>query len=89
MTPELNTSIFSREAFAALGAPDLVYVRPIKASEILATTPVTATDGFNLDPNQTLYAVHRADGERLAVLTDREAAMAAALAHELAPVSVH
>jgi hypothetical protein len=27
--------------------------------------------------------------ERLAVLTDRDSAMAAALAHELAPVSVH
>jgi len=89
MTPELNTSLFSREAFAALGGPDLVYVRPIKASEILAATPVTVTDGFNLDPEQTLYAVHRADGERLAVLTDRESAVAAALAHELAPVSVH
>jgi hypothetical protein len=33
--------------------------------------------------------VHRADGARLAVLGDRDAAIAAALAHELAPVSVH
>lgn len=82
MTPEVLTN----EAFAALGAPDLVYVRPIKASEVLANAPVK---GFELDPGQTLYAVHRADGERLAVLTDRDAAMAAALAHELAPVSVH
>lgn len=82
------TPILSTEAFAALGAPDLVYVRPIKAAEILASVPAqTAT--FELDPEQTLYAVHRADGERLAVLTDRDAAMAAALAHELAPVSVH
>ena len=89
MTPELNSSIFSREAFAALGAPDLVYVRPIKASEILDANPMTGDEGFTLDPDQTLYAVHRADGERLAVLTDRDAAMAAALAHELAPVSVH
>ena len=89
MTPELNNTLFSHEAFAALGAPDLVYVRPVKASEILATTPVSVTEGFNLDPEQTLYAVHRADGERLAVLTDRDSAMAAALAHELAPVSVH
>lgn len=82
------TPILSTEAFAALGAPDLVYVRPIKAAEILASVPAqTAT--LELDPEQTLYAVHRADGERLAVLTDRDAAMAAALAHELAPVSVH
>jgi len=84
MTPE-----FTNEAFAALGAPDLVYVRPIKAAEILASTPAAQIEGFKLDPEQTLYAVHRADGERLAVMTDRNAAVAAALAHELAPVSVH
>jgi len=84
MTPTLST-----EAFANLGAPDLVYVRPIKASEIIASVPAQQIEAFHLDPEQTLYAVHRADGERLAVLSDREAAMAAALAHELAPVSVH
>jgi hypothetical protein len=84
MTPNLTT-----EAFAALGAPDLVYVRPIKAAEILASTPAGQIEGFQLDPEQTLYAVHRADGERLAVMTDRASAVAAALAHELAPVSVH
>jgi hypothetical protein len=84
MTPNLST-----EAFAALGAPDLVYVRPIKAAEILASTPAAQIQGFQLDPEQTLYAVHRADGERLAVMTDRDSAVAAAIAHELAPVSVH
>jgi hypothetical protein len=89
MTPVTHTNLFTREAFAALGAPDLVYVRPIKAADILASTPVSVSEGFSLDPEQTLYAVHRADGERLAVLTDRESAVAAALAHELAPVSVH
>lgn len=83
MTPVLTT-----EAFAALGAPNLVYVRPIKASEILASVSADRLQS-ELDPEQTLYAVHRADGERLAVLTDKDAAMAAALAHELAPVSVH
>jgi hypothetical protein len=51
--------------------------------------PAAQIQGFELDPDQTLYAVHRADGERLAVLTDRESAVAAAVAHELAPVSVH
>jgi hypothetical protein len=84
MTPNLTT-----EAFAALGAPDLVYVRPIKASEIMGSAPLKAVKGFELDPEQTLFAVHRADGARLAVLVDRDSAVAAALAHELAPVSVH
>jgi hypothetical protein len=83
-TPEIST-----EAFAALGAPDLVYVRPIKARDILGATPVEEVQGFSIDPEQTLYAVHRADGARLAVMGDRESAVAAALANDLAPVSVH
>ena len=83
------TPILSSEDFAALGAPDLVYVRPVKAAEIIADTPVDLIRGFDLQPNQTLYAVHRADGARLAVMGDKDSAVAAALAHELAPVSVH
>jgi hypothetical protein len=83
------TPVLSIEAFTNLGAPDLVYVRPIKAAEILADTAVEEIRGFSLDPDQVLYAVHRADGERLAVMTDKDSAVAAAIAHELAPVSVH
>ena len=83
------TPILSSEDFAALGAPDLVYVRPVKAAEIIADTPVDLIRGFDLQPNQTLYAVHRADGARLAVMGDKDSAVAAALAHELAPVLVH
>ena len=33
--------------------------------------------------------VHRADGERLAVMVDQDSAYAAAVANELAPVAVH
>ncbi len=84
MTPEL-----SQEAFAELGAPSLVYVREVSAADVIATTPVEAIKGFQLDPEQTLYAVHGADGARLAVLSDRDSAYAAAIAHELTPVSVH
>ncbi len=83
------TPVLSSEDFAALGAPDLVYVRPVKAAEIIADTPVDLIRGFDLQPNQTLYAVHRADGARLAVMGDKDSAVAVALAHELAPVSVH
>ena len=81
------TSHLTNEAFAALGAPELVYVRPVRAADIVgaAFDPV----GAAIHPEQTLYAVHRADGARLAVMGDRESAVAAALAHELAPVSVH
>jgi hypothetical protein len=77
------------EAFAALGGPNLVYVRPVSGAEVLADTPVGQIQGFDIQPDQTLYAVHRADGARLAVMGDKNAAVAVALAHELAPVSVH
>lgn len=83
------TSHLTTEAFAALGAPNLVYVRPVSAAEIMADTPVEQIRGFDLKPEQILYAVHRADGARLAVMGDKDSAVAAALAHELAPVSVH
>lgn len=83
------TPLLTQEAFQSLGAPDLVYVREVKAKEVLAGTPVEAVQGFEIDPDQTLYAVHSADGSRLAVLIDKESAVAAAVAHELVPVSVH
>ena len=92
MTPDPKSRAvpaLTPEAFAALGAPNVVYVRPVLAAEILASTPTGRIEGIELEPDQVLYAVHRADGERLAVLGDRDAAVAAAVAHELAPVSVH
>ena len=84
MTPH-----FTNEAFAALGAPSLVYVRQIRARDLLSATPIETEEGVRLDPDQVLYAVHSADGSRLAVMTDRDSAVAAAMAHEMAPVSVH
>lgn len=85
MTPTMMT----KEDFRGLGAPDLVYVREIRAADILADTPVAETRDLAIDPETLLYAVHGADGERLAVMMDRETAFAAAVAHELEPVSVH
>lgn len=85
----MTHSSFTTEAFAALGGPDLVYVREIKAKEVLGGLADEALERFELSPEQTLYALHRADGARLAVLADRDSAFAAAVAHELEPVSVH
>jgi hypothetical protein len=79
----------STEAFASLGAPDVVYVRPVRGAEILADTPVESFRGIHIEPDQVLYALHGADGARLAVMTDRATAVAAAQAHELAIVSLH
>lgn len=83
------TPMMTKEDLKGLGAPDLVYVREISAADVLADTPLSDVKGMRIDPDQTLYAVHSADGERLAVMLDRETAFAAAVAHELAPVSVH
>ena len=83
------THSLTNEAFAALGAPNLVYVRPVLGAEVMATVSAEALKGSQLSPDQTLYALHSADGARLAILGDRSSAYAAALAHELAPVSVH
>ena len=86
MTP---TTIMTKEDFRGLGAPDLVYVREIRASDVMADITTTGASGLAVDPEAILYAVHGADGERLAVMEDRETAFAAAVAHELEPVSVH
>ena len=40
----MMTPTFTTEAFAALGAPALVYVRPIKASEIMDGAPAEAPE---------------------------------------------
>lgn len=85
----MMTHSLTNEAFAALGGPELVYVREIKAKEVLSGVAVDAFESLSVDPDQVLYALHRADGARLAILADRDSAYAAALAHELIPVSVH
>jgi hypothetical protein len=88
-SPVLASEVLTSEAFAALGGPDLVYVKAVPAKEVFGGTQIEEIEGIELKPDQTFYALHRADGQRLAVLVDRESAMAAAIAHELAPVSVH
>ena len=85
----MATMTMTNKDFAGLGAPDLVYVREISAADVLADTPVAEAKALEIDPGQVLYAVHSADGERLAVMLDRATAFAAATAHELEPVSVH
>lgn len=78
--------VMTKQDFTDFGAPDLVYVREILAREIL--NDIEDID-VELSPDQVVYALHSADGERLAVMLDRETAFAAAEAHDMAPVSVH
>ena len=89
MQTRSHTITLSPKAFADLGGPDLVYVREVSGAEVMAAVSEEAVEEHHLTPEQTLYALHRADGARLAVLGDRESAFAAARMNELAPVSVH
>lgn len=41
-----TAQVLTPEAFAALGAPDVVYVRPVLAAEILASTPTGRIEGI-------------------------------------------
>jgi hypothetical protein len=61
----------------------IVYVRPVLVAELPDEIRAQA-EGLD-----TLYAVHREDGERLALVADRRLAFAIARQNDLAPVNVH
>ena len=61
----------------------IVYVRPVEVSD-LPTELQAQAEGF-----KTIYAVHRPNGERLALVADRRLAFALAREHDMAPVFVH
>lgn len=72
---------------ALLDESQLVYVRPISEAELQAILPANALE--ELDTSENLFAVHNADGQRLAIVEGRDAAFAAARAHSLNPTSLH
>lgn len=61
----------------------IVYVRPVNVADLPDDLREQA-EGF-----ATIYAVHRPNGERVALVADRKLAFALALQHDMAPVSVH
>lgn len=76
--------------FAELGGRKLVYVRTVLARDV--REELIDEDGdtvIDVPEETTLYSVHSADGERIALVGDRELAFAAARQHEMNPVSVH
>lgn len=74
----------SVETLAALGGPNLVYIREVEVSELEGSVPEEMLKG-----NDKFYAVHSADGTRVAVVNNRDAAFASALQNDMVPVSVH
>ena len=74
-------------SFPTQNEAKLVYVRPITIHELEQILPANAIE--DLDATDELFAVHNADGERIAIVEGREAAFAAARAHKLTPSSLH
>lgn len=61
----------------------IVYVRQVAVDELPEELRA------QMPGIDTLYAVHKADGERLALVEDRELAFVLARQNDLAPVTVH
>ncbi len=61
----------------------IVYVRPVAAKELPMELRQQA-EGI-----RDLYAVHTADGQRLALVRGRTLAFALARQHDMTPVNVH
>lgn len=75
---------------AELGGRNLVYVRAVIARDV--ADDLVDDDGDvmpDIPDDATLYSVHAADGERIALVGDRALAFAAARQQEMNPVSVH
>jgi hypothetical protein len=69
--------------FGIEDAERIVYVRPVAVAELPAEVREQAMGMHEI------YAVHDADGQRLALVKDRELAFVLARQNDLAPVSVH
>ena len=61
----------------------IVYVRQVNVDELPSEVQEQAQGA------KTLYAVHSADGERLALVADRQMAFILARQNDFAPVTVH
>ncbi len=67
----------------AIAAERIVYVRPVDAAEL----PEEVRE--QIPGVKQIFAVHDANGERLALVKDRDMAFILARQNDLAPVTVH
>jgi hypothetical protein len=87
MMNEAGDTQMTKDALAQLGGPNIVYVRSVKYGEI--RDELDDVEMPDLPNDAILYSVHAADGTRVALMDDRDAAFVAARQHEMEPVSVH
>ena len=69
--------------FSKLDNDRTVYVRPVNVADL----PADLQDQAN--GMDQIYAVHTPDGERVALVKDRDLAFVLARQHDYAPVNVH
>ncbi|MBO6865593.1 MAG: DUF1150 family protein [Thalassococcus sp.] len=69
--------------FKSLDDGRTVYVRRVATADL----PLDVQE--QAEGAEQLYAVHNADGERIALVTDRKMAFILARQNDLAPVAVH
>ncbi len=69
--------------FGDVSTDTTVYIRPVPTS----TLPHEIRE--QIPGVETMYAVHDADGERLALVRERALAFSLARQNEMTPVSVH
>lgn len=68
-------------------APRIVYVRPIAVADL--PEELREQVGEQLGEAGVIYSVNAPDGERIALVADRNLAFHLAKANDFAPVSVH
>jgi len=82
---EISKLRLNETEFASLGGSHIAYVRQMTSEE---TSELAEATGLPIGEAR-LYALHAADGTRMAVADSMEAARASALEHDLETVSVH
>ena len=73
------------ENFAALGAGQIAYVKPIMSEEAAKLYPQVGS----VRPGVKLFTLNAADGTPIMIADSAETAVANAWEHELVPVAVH
>lgn len=79
----MNTPFDPTKMMAETDAERIVYVRPVQVDEL----PSEAQE--HMDGLTQIYAVHSPDGERLALVRERDMAFALARQNDFMPVTVH
>ena len=73
----------SKYDFSHFDTDDLVYIKTVAVTEL----PLDLQR--QVGPDKTLYAVHNADGERVAVVENRALAYSLARDNDLTPMTLH